>query len=141
MPGLSQAMARTDLNASNAENSRNPPVEEFPALNHTANVPPKGRRGAHGHDAPLQDPAHSRFAAAVKKPPVATPHAAAPAGSQPKDLGAVPTRRDGASSSSEVVQNKVTVVAPKPSPRIKLRPPTLLPTLATGDSVNNLYMA
>lgn len=142
MPGLSQAMARTDLSASSSvENSRNPPVEEFPALNHSASVPPKGRRGGHGHDTLIPDPAHSRFAAAVKKPPASTPHATAPPGPQSKDSGAVPVRRDGASSSSEVVQNKVTVVAPKPSPRIKLRPPTLLPTLATGDSVNSLYMA
>lgn len=141
MSGLSQAMSRTDLNASNsAQSSPNPPVEEFPALNHTASIPPKNKRGLHGPENASQDPAHSRFAAAVKKQPPAIPNAAASSSAiqGPKESPAALARP---LSSNESPQNKVSVVAPKPSPRIKLRPPTLLPTLTTGDTVNQLYMA
>ena len=139
--GLTQAMSRTSLDGNSAPTSTNPPVEEFPALNHSASTSAKGRRGGHVSDNGGHDPAHSRFAAAVKKPPPAAPIVgiSAPASPLPKEASA---RRDAASSgTSEPVQNKVSVVAPKPSPRIKLRPPTLLPTLTTGESVNSLYLA
>jgi hypothetical protein len=33
------------------------------------------------------------------------------------------------------------IVALRASPRLKLRPPALLPTLSTGDAVQSLYMA
>ena len=53
------------------------------------------------------------------------------------------SRREPLSStnSADNLQLRTTIVAPKPSPRIKLRPPMLLPTLPTGESVNNLYMS
>ena len=44
-------------------------------------------------------------------------------------------------SAAESLHHRTAFVAPKPSPRLKLRPPTLLPTLPTGESVNRLYMA
>lgn len=137
MSSLSQAMSRTDLNVNNGNGRASPPVEEFPALNHSANASTKGRRGF-GHEN-SQDPAHSRFAAAVKKAPTPASQAISPASNGSPKEGASP-RREGGNGTAEL-QNKVTIVAPKPSPRIKLRPPTLLPTLATGESVNSLYMA
>lgn len=132
-------MSRTDLNANNnTQHSPDPPVEEFPALNHVANLPLKNKRGGHGPENASQDPAHSRFAAAVKKPPPATPNTVT---SSFATQGAKETAATRPVSSTVPAQNKVSVVAPKPSPRIKLRPPTLLPTLATGDTINQLYMA
>ncbi|KAG8690494.1 hypothetical protein FRC11_011189 [Ceratobasidium sp. 423] len=71
-----------------------------------------GRSGA----TPKHDPGRSRFASAVKK---GTPALArAPSSTTPKP-----------------------VVAPRASPRIRLRPPSLLPTLPTGEALNNMYMA
>jgi hypothetical protein len=138
-------MSRADLTANNGAASPNQPVDEFPALNHSASIPTKGRRGGHAGESVGQDPAHSRFAAAVKKQPLGTPSnvgLSTPASPLPKELTATTARREaGNAGAGEAVQSKVSVVAPKPSPRIKLRPPTLLPTLATGESVNNLYMA
>ncbi|CAK5267538.1 unnamed protein product [Mycena citricolor] len=53
----------------------------------------------------------------------------------------------GSASSSEAMGNSAdnlyhrsAIVAPRPSPRLKLHAPTLLPTLPTGDAVNNMYM-
>lgn len=93
--------------------------EEFPALgydlNHTAG---RGRKfGSY-------DPSRTRFANAVKKP-------APPAGQGQIQQGG--TTDEAASS--------LTIIAPKPSPRLKLRPPTLLPTLPTGEAVNKLYLS
>ncbi|EKM50388.1 uncharacterized protein PHACADRAFT_152320 [Phanerochaete carnosa HHB-10118-sp] len=137
--GLSQAMSRTDLNANNGtQNSLNPPVEEFPALNHIANLPPKNKRGGHGPENGSQDPAHSRFAAAVKKPLPPAPSVTTSSSTAQGTKESVSVRP---MTNTESAQNKVSVVAPKPSPRIKLRSPTLLPTLTTGDTVSQLYMA
>jgi len=44
-------------------------------------------------------------------------------------------------SAADSLHNRSAIVAPKPSPRIKLRPPTLLPSLPIGDTANNLYVA
>jgi hypothetical protein len=43
--------------------------------------------------------------------------------------------------SADNLHHRSAIVAPRPSPRIKLRPPLLLPTLPTGEAVNNIYMA
>ncbi|QRW17012.1 Zf-CCCH domain protein [Rhizoctonia solani] len=65
--------------------------------------------------APKHDPGRSRFASAVKK---GTP---------------APTRTASGT-------NTKPAAAPRSSPRIRLRPPSLLPTLPTGDMLNNMYM-
>jgi hypothetical protein len=44
-------------------------------------------------------------------------------------------------SSADNIHHKSAIVAPRPSPRLRLRLATLIPTLPTGDSVNNLYMS
>lgn len=102
-----------------------PPSDEFPALGYEGSA--LGRSKKHGNW--QHDPGRTRFAAAVKR-----------------SVATVPTdraRREPLSStnSADNLQLRTTIVAPKPSPRIKLRPPTLLPTLPTGESVNNLYMS
>lgn len=51
------------------------------------------------------------------------------------------TRREPLTNNADNLPVRTTIVAPKASPRIKLRPPSLLPTLATGESVNSLYMS
>ncbi|CAE6401530.1 unnamed protein product [Rhizoctonia solani] len=71
-----------------------------------------GRPGA----APKHDPGRSRFASAVKK--------GAPA----------PARTTSAT-------NTKAAAVPRSSPRIRLRPPSLLPTLPTGEALNNMYMS
>lgn len=65
---------------------------------------------------PKHDPGRSRFASAVKKGAPAAP---------------APTRT--ASSSAKPA-------APRASPRLRLRAPSLLPTLPTGEVLNNMYM-
>ncbi|KAG8735119.1 hypothetical protein FRC10_010971 [Ceratobasidium sp. 414] len=68
--------------------------------------------------APKHDPGRSRFATAVKKSaPVPTPARtpSTPANAKP--------------------------ATPRSSPRLRLRPPSLLPTLPTGESLNTMYMA
>ncbi|CAE6421422.1 unnamed protein product [Rhizoctonia solani] len=64
---------------------------------------------------PKHDPGRSRFASAVKK------GAPAPARASP-------------------AANTKPAAAPRSSPRIRLRPPSLLPTLPTGEVLNNMYM-
>lgn len=142
LPG---AMGRMNLNGRENDN-RSPPPEEFPALNHTVNATPKNRRGGYNH--PRDDlSAHGRFAAAVKKPtpPPATPPATSsttpspPAG--PNNQGTLVARREALGTSAEPLNPNTAIVAPRPSTRIKLRPPTLLPELPAGEAVNNLYAA
>lgn len=121
-------MARTDLNSQGRHPEENsPPPDEFPTLDH-ANGGGKNKKGygPQGH----HDPGRTRFAAAVKKP--------APA---PRSEPTPATARRDAGPTREPTHHRVSVVAPRPSPRIKLRPPTLLPTLPTGESVNKMYMS
>jgi hypothetical protein len=68
--------------------------------------------------APKHDPGRSRFASAAKK------GAAAPA----------PVRTPSAAAGAK------SVATPRASPRLRLRPPSLLPTLPTGEALNNMYM-
>jgi len=42
---------------------------------------------------------------------------------------------------ADSLHNRAAIVAPKPSPRLKLRPPTLLPSLSIGESANGMYVA
>ena len=50
-------------------------------------------------------------------------------------------RREAKAAVGDSVFSRPTVVAPRPSPRIRLRGPSLLPTFQADDSVNNLYGA
>ncbi|KAG8736651.1 hypothetical protein FRC12_017517 [Ceratobasidium sp. 428] len=68
--------------------------------------------------APKHDPGRSRFATAAKK------GASAPA----------PARTTSALANAKPA-------APRSSPRLRLRPPSLLPTLPTGESLNAMYMS
>jgi hypothetical protein len=118
-------------------------------LNHAANMAVKTRRGGYAHmahDLPPHDVGRGRFAAAVKKadpsPPNATPvipHTPATS-SVPKDPATLAVRREILGNASELNANTA-VVAPRPSPRIKLRPPTLMPDAVSGDALNSLYTA
>ncbi|KAF6752961.1 hypothetical protein DFP72DRAFT_1069749 [Ephemerocybe angulata] len=100
-----------------------PPVEEFPALG----------------SPPTTTPGRTRFAAAVKKP------APLPLSNSSNGNGAdgVPpgVRRDVMGPAADNLHHQSAIVAPRPSHRIKLRPPVLMPTLPTGDALNNLYMS
>ncbi|KAG8829114.1 hypothetical protein FRC20_009444 [Serendipita sp. 405] len=111
-----------------------PAEEEFPALGTTPEDRERGRFGdrgsIHRQGSLPNDPSRSRFAAAVKK--------------QNSTGGPVPLVITG---SKFVVNPKlveepveIPIISPKPSARIKLRPPTLLPVLPTGDTLNKLYM-
>lgn len=133
--GLTQAMARNNINAANTDSAQAAPSDEFPALNQTA-AQAKNRRGAYGRaDGPVHDPGRTRFAAAVKKPVPAPSDL-----SEPGRAMLATARRDALSTAGEPMNNIPTIVAPRPSPRLKLRAPTLLPTLPTGEAVNKLYM-
>lgn len=126
--GITNSMARTDLNNQVRHSEEtSPPPDEFPTLDH-ANGSNKNKKGygPQGH----HDPGRTRFAAAVKKPATAPRNEPTPAIAR-KDTG----------PSGEPLHHRVSVVAPRPSPRLKLRPPTLLPTLPTGESVNKTYMS
>ena len=126
---IANAIARTDLNNQGRPTKESsPPPDEFPTLDHANGSNGKTKRGggagygSQGH----HDPGRTRFAAAVKKPIPTQPTPAI-------------TRKD-TGPTGEPIHHRVSVVAPRPSPRLKLRPPTLLPTLPTGDSVNKMYM-
>jgi len=143
--GITHAMARTDFNAGPQEHARSASPDEFPTLNYAANngdTVKNGRGGfRYGRDNGIyHDPGRTRFAAAVKRPaPVALPAPSQVA--SPKDPALIVARREAMGAAAEPLHHNTAIVAPKPSPRTKLRPPTLLPTLPTGESVNSLYMA
>ena len=129
---ITNAMARTDLNnQGRVPKESSPPPDEFPTLDHAHGSNGKNKRaGGAGYGPQVHhDPGRTRFAAAVKKPAPAPRSEPTPA----------ITRRD-TGPTGEPVHHRVSVVAPRPSPRLKLRPPTLLPTLPTGDSVSKMYM-
>ena len=87
--------------------------EEFPDLFAT--------RGARSNF----DPSRNRFANAVKRGPAPVPIPVAPLSAQ-----------NHANPAPEPAP-----LVPRPSKRVKLRPPTLLPTLRTGAGTNDQYMA
>ena len=103
-----------------------PPPEDFPVLGFD-NANGKGKPN---HD--KFDPSRTRFAAAVKKP-VTVPQL------QTEAVNAA--RREAMGPSADNLYHHSAIVAPRPSPRLKLRPASLLPTLPTGESVSKLYMA
>ncbi|KAI0691232.1 hypothetical protein BC835DRAFT_125404 [Cytidiella melzeri] len=143
---LHGSMSRMNLNGRDNDDL-SPPPEEFPALNNAAGNPPNPRRGVYNHqpqDQFTHDAGRGRFAAAVKNsgtsPPIPPPSTTTPPPSAMKDSTTLGVRRDALGATSELKANTA-VVAPRPSPRIKLRPPTLVPTIGSGDAVKNLYAA
>ncbi|KAG6335809.1 hypothetical protein ID866_3287 [Astraeus odoratus] len=134
---VTNALSRTSLGANNGNNTSgtgSPPSEDFPALGYEGVAANRGRKGYGARDGHWQnDPGRTRFAAAVKR--------GAPAAA-PADR-AMMTRREPltTNNTADNLPLRTTIVAPKPSPRIKLRSSSLLPTLSTGESVNSLYMS
>jgi hypothetical protein len=130
--GIANAMTRTDLNNQGRHSTESsPPPDEFPTLDHANGSSGKNKKGGAGYGPQgHHDPGRTRFAAAVKKPVPTSRNEPAPA----------IARRDPGQA-GEPIHHRVSIVAPRPSPRLKLRPPTLLPTLPTGDSVNKMYMS
>lgn len=126
------ALSRTSINNNASTRTASPPPDEFPALGFEG-AASRTRRGYGARDGHWQhDPGRTRFAAAVKK--VAPPPA-------PVDRTTVTRQPLSSNSSVDNLHIRTSIVAPKPSPRIKLRSPALLPTLPTGESVNALYMS
>lgn len=100
------------------------PIDEFPVLNYDGSDG-RARRGGGGA---YYDPSRTRFSTAVKKPATESP-------------AAVAARREVMGSNADALHNITAIIAPRPSPRLKLHPPTLLPTLPTGEALNGLYMS
>lgn len=98
-------------------------TEEFPALGYDPTIGGGRGQGAQ-RKAYLYDPSRTRFAAAVKRPPPVHN----------------PTNEDANSNAQTTLHPSLAIIAPKPSPRVKLHPPTLLPTLPTGETLNSLYL-
>ncbi|KAG8899083.1 hypothetical protein FRB99_006947 [Tulasnella sp. 403] len=121
---LTSVMSGVDLNADRQSGRESPPVDAFPTLAAARRV------GQLGNSVKPHDPSRTRFAAAVKKPPppTVTPNTASQRNT-PVHLG---VRR--------IPGDRTTPATPRPSPRLKLRPPSLLPTLPTGKIMNDLYM-
>jgi hypothetical protein len=101
-----------------------PPPDDFPALGVDGN---KACRGAYSY---MNDPGRTRFAAAVKKPVA-----------REREMDPTLVARREAMGYGADNYHRNAIVAPRASPRLKLRPPALLPTLSTGDAVQSLYMA
>ena len=88
-------------------------------------------------DRAYNDPGRTRFAAAAKKPAITTHPIEESTGTANNHLA----RREIMGPSADNIHHQSAIVAPRPSPRIKLRSPVLLPTLPTGESLNSLYMS
>ncbi|KAI0272648.1 hypothetical protein BC834DRAFT_857672 [Gloeopeniophorella convolvens] len=132
--GITSAMGRTDLN-DNSSNG-NPPIDDFPALDYPSSTGFKSRRGGfNGREqrAPY-DNGRSKFGPVASKSP--QPAAVA----VPRDPASLAARREAMGSAADSLHNRTAIVAPKPSPRLKLHPPTLLPVLPTAESANNMYV-
>ncbi len=136
MAGLTAAMGRTDLNESSA--SGVPSFDEFPALDYPSGDS-RGRRGSYygrNQRAPAPyDVSRGKFSSSVNK------NVLPPAPTVPRDPISLAARREAMGNAAESLHNRSAIVAPKPSPRLKLRPPTLLPSLPVGDTANSLYVA
>ncbi|KAF7370823.1 hypothetical protein MSAN_00715900 [Mycena sanguinolenta] len=136
MSSLSAAMSRANvppgtgpLAMHTAALAVQAPPDDFPALGVDGN---KGRRGPY----PYNDPGRTRFATAVKKQqPVAA------ATSEREVDPTLAARREAMGYGADNLYHRSAIVAPRASPRLKLRPPSLLPTLPTGEAVQSLYMA
>ncbi|KAH7105963.1 hypothetical protein BKA62DRAFT_747811 [Auriculariales sp. MPI-PUGE-AT-0066] len=129
----------TQLNQSDFVDQPSPagtPVDEFPILSQELISSRNGsRRG--GPATRGTDPSRARFALAVKKAAQQSP-----ANMPPPTLGAhFATTPRGANGSGTTPTLRSGPAVPRASPRIKLRPPSLLPTLSTGAALNEMYLA
>ncbi|KAF8199165.1 hypothetical protein BJ912DRAFT_951130 [Pholiota molesta] len=113
-----------------AHTVNSPPPDEFPVLGYENQSAGRGRKYV-----PYNDPGRTRFSAAQL---------------QTDDTGIsnnvnastnIAARREIMGPAADSLHHQNAIVAPRPSPRLKLRPPALLPTLPTGEAVNSLYMA
>ncbi|KAF7356826.1 hypothetical protein MVEN_01018100 [Mycena venus] len=141
MSSLSAAMSRANVQPGTGPLAAMhpqgpPPSDDFPALG----LGGEGNKGRRGYGSYNSDPGRTRFAAAVKKKP-APPNA----GGRERDADKMdPTliaRREAMGYGADNLYHRSAIVAPRASPRLKLRPPALLPTLPTGEAVQSLYMA
>lgn len=129
--GITAAMGRADLGENSAPGA--PTLDDFPALDYSSRDS-RGRRGSYYGRAPY-DTSKGKFGQAVNK--IAQP----PAPTVPRDPASQAARREAMGIAADSLHNRSAIVAPKPSPRLKLRPPTLLPSLPIGESANGLYVA
>jgi Domain of unknown function (DUF1771)/Zinc finger C-x8-C-x5-C-x3-H type (and similar) len=134
--GITAAMGRGDLNDGSTTGA--PTLDEFPTLDYPSGDS-RARRGSYyGRNQrapPPYDTGRSKFGPPVNKNPQPPP---APV---PRDPAALAARREAMGSAADSLHNRSAIIAPKPSPRLKLRPPTLLPSLPIGDAANSLYVA
>ncbi|KAH7890675.1 hypothetical protein F5I97DRAFT_1837554 [Phlebopus sp. FC_14] len=131
---VTNALSRATMSHNNNSGASSPPGDEFPALGFEGAAVGKTRKGYGARDGHWQhDPGRTRFAAAVKRGPSAV--------AQADRTMAIRREPLTSNNSADNLQLRTTIVAPKPSPRIKLRSPSLLPTLPTGESINALYMS
>jgi len=136
-PGTGPLAAHTAAYA-----AANPTPDEFPVLGYENNSPIRMRKAS-----PYAEPGRTRFAAAVKKTTQQPSQQLEENGNNMNmnnNVNAntnVAARRDIMGAAADNLHHQSAIVAPRPSSRIKLRPPLLLPTLPTGEVVNNLYMS
>ena len=132
MSSLNALLNRANVPPGTGPLAAHSPPDEFPVLAFDNDSPSRGRKYM---DRAYNDPGRTRFATAAKKPAVTT---------HPIDESTGPNhlaRREIMGPSADNIHHQSAIVAPRPSPRIKLRPPVLLPTLPTGESLNSLYMS
>ncbi|ESK97727.1 zinc finger ccch type domain containing protein [Moniliophthora roreri MCA 2997] len=133
---LSNAMARANINIQGAPMpSHNPALDDFPVLGMENDTNGKAKRNAYN------DPARTRFAAAVKKSATPQSTLGLTSMSASNNVDSAARREVMGRNAVEDLHHRSAIVAPRPSPRLRLRPPTLLPTLTTGEAVNKLYMS
>ena len=130
---LSNAMSRLELSNDGSDSYPNPglphhhPPDEFPDLM----IPRGGRTGRF-------DPARNRFANAVKRVPAPLNNTSSVQITGVRHSPLHPSSAHPQNASPDI---RATVsVVPRPSQRLKLRPPSLLPTLRTGKSANEQYL-
>ncbi len=133
--GITAAMGRVDVCEIPASGA--PTLEDFPALDYSSRDS-RGRRGSYygRNDRAPYDAGKGKFGQIVSKntqPPAPTV--------VPRDPVSQAARREAMGNAADSLHNRSAIVAPKPSPRLKLRSPTLLPTLPIGDSANSLYVS
>lgn len=125
---LSSAMSRLEpfSDGSYRHSPAGTPTEEFPDL-----------MGARARNNTRFDPSRNRFANALKRPVPMQPNQLSHVQITGARMGLAPPQ---ASASGTDRLPASVVPLPRPSTRIKLRPPTLMPTLKTGTAANEQYM-
>ncbi|KAH8832551.1 hypothetical protein DL96DRAFT_1458568 [Flagelloscypha sp. PMI_526] len=135
--GLRVAMSRAGVAPGTGPLGEYYPPPDPQQQHHSEDFPVLGqqRYDTNGQSNGSYDPGRTRFAAAVKKAPT----------SNPTYVSQDPMMVSSSSSASELANNSnapsLAVIAPRPSPRLPLRLPTLIPSIPTGSAVNQLYMA